>query len=265
MLSHLQEGSKSKVLASCPKLLKLFALANKLFVTFVTKLNFLVNYLCISQKILQIMSLRLGDKAPNFTADTTKGEINFHEWIGDSWAVLYSHPADFTPVCTTEIGRTANLSDEFEKRNTKPIVLSVDSVEDHKKWIQDVNETQHADVQFPIIADPNRNIAEIYDMIHPNATDKFTIRSVFFIGPDKAIKTILSYPPSIGRNFSEILRIIDALQMAEGYGVATPVDWQPGMDVVVPPQISTADAKEKFSKGVTELKPYLRMTPDPSN
>lgn len=210
------------------------------------------------------MSLRLGDIAPDFKAESTKGEINFHEWIGDSWAVLYSHPADFTPVCTTEIGRTANLSDEFAKRNTKPAVLSVDSLEDHKKWIEDVNETQQANVQFPLIADPDRKVAEMYDMIHPNATEKFTIRSVFFIGPDKKIKTILSYPPSIGRNFNEILRVIDALQMSTDYGVATPVDWMPGMDVVVPPTVSTADAQEKFSKGVTELKPYLRMTPDPS-
>ena len=211
------------------------------------------------------MSLRLGDTAPNFTANTTKGEIDFHNWMGDDWTVLYSHPADFTPVCTTEIGRTANLHDEFAKRNTKPIVLSVDSVEDHAKWIQDVNETQQADVQFPLIADPEKKVAEMYDMIHPNATEKLTIRSVFFIGPDKKVKTILSYPPSIGRNFNEILRILDALQTSAKYGVATPVDWMPGMDVVVPPNVSTADAQEKFSKGVTELKPYLRMTPDPSS
>lgn len=210
------------------------------------------------------MSLRLGDTAPNFQAATTKGDIDFHEWIGDQWAVLYSHPADFTPVCTTEIGRTANLSSEFASRNAKPIVLSVDSVTDHNQWIKDVNETQNADVQFPIIADPDKKVAELYDMIHPGETDKFTIRSVFFISPDKKIKTILSYPPSIGRNFTEILRILDALQMAETYGVATPVDWTPGKDVVVPPHVSTEDARKKFEKGVTELKPYLRMTPDPS-
>lgn len=210
------------------------------------------------------MGLRLGDIAPNFQADTTNGPIDFHEWIGEQWAVLYSHPADFTPVCTTEIGRTANLADEFAKRNTKPIVVSVDGVEDHKKWILDVNETQNADVQFPIIGDEERKVATLYDMIHPDANATATVRAVFIIDPNKKIRAMIIYPPSTGRNFDEILRVIDSLQLTDGYSVATPADWKDGEDVVVSPKIPTDEAKVKFPKGVTEVKPYLRMTPQPN-
>lgn len=210
------------------------------------------------------MSLRLGDKAPNFQAPTTQGDIDFHEWIGDKWAVLYSHPADFTPVCTTEIGRTANLAAEFDKRNTKPIVISVDDVESHKRWITDVNETQNADVQFPIIGDADKKVAELYDMIHPNADETATVRAVFIIDPQKKIRATITYPPSTGRNFDEILRVIDSLQLTDSYSVATPADWKDGEDVVVSPSIPTDEAKKKFPKGVDELKPYLRMTPQPN-
>lgn len=210
------------------------------------------------------MSLRLGDTAPNFEAETTNGKINFHEWAGNNWVVLYSHPADFTPVCTTEIGRTAQLSDEFEKRGVKPIVLSVDSLEDHKKWLLDVNETQNTNVQFPIIADPDHKVAEAYDMIHPNETEKFTVRSVFIIDNDHKIRATITYPPSTGRNFNEILRVIDSLKLTDEYSVATPVDWVDGDDVVVSPSIPTDEAKKKFPKGVREIKPYLRMTPQPN-
>lgn len=210
------------------------------------------------------MSLRLGDVAPNFKAPTTQGDIDFHEWIGDRWAVLYSHPSDFTPVCTTEIGRTANLKAEFDKRNTKPIVVSVDDVDSHHKWIDDVNETQNADVQFPIIGDENRKVAELYEMIHPNADKTVTVRSVFIIDPNKKIRATITYPPSTGRNFNEILRVIDSLQLTDGYSVATPVDWKDGDDVVVSPSIPTPEAIEKFPKGVKEIKPYLRMTPQPN-
>ena len=210
------------------------------------------------------MSLRLGDTAPNFKAPTTNGDIDFHEWIGDNWCVLYSHPADFTPVCTTEIGRTANLHSEFEKRHTKPIVISVDDVESHKRWIQDVNETQNADVQFPIIGDENRKVAELYDMIHPNADATATVRSVYIIDPNKKIRAMITYPPSTGRNFHEILRVIDSLQLTDGYSVATPVDWEDGDDVVVSPTIPTEEAIERFPKGVREIKPYLRMTAQPN-
>ena len=210
------------------------------------------------------MSLRLGDKAPNFQAPTTQGDIDFHEWIGNKWAVLYSHPADFTPVCTTEIGRTANLAAEFEKRNTKPIVISVDDVESHKRWITDVNETQNADVQFPIIGDADKKVAELYDMIHPNADETATVRAVFIIDPQKKIRATITYPPSTGRNFDEILRVIDSLQLTDSYSVATPADWKDGDDVVVSPSIPTDEAKKKFPKGVDELKPYLRMTPQPN-
>jgi len=209
------------------------------------------------------MALRLGDEAPNFQANTTKGEIDFYEWMNDQWAVLYSHPADFTPVCTTEIGATANLSDEFAKRNTKPIVVSVDGVADHKRWIEDVNETQKADVQFPLIGDENRTVAELYDMIHPNANETATVRSVFIIDPNKKIRAMITYPPSTGRSFPEILRVIDSLQLTDNYSVATPANWEQGNDVVVSPKISTPDAKVKFPAGVNEVKPYLRMTPQP--
>jgi len=210
------------------------------------------------------MSLRLGDIAPDFTAQTTEGTINFHEWLGDSWGVLYSHPADFTPVCTTELGRTAALKGEFEKRNTKVIALSVDDLQSHMNWLADIEETQGTAVNFPIIADEDRKVAELYDMIHPNADDKFTVRTVFVIGPDKKIKLSLTYPPSTGRNFFEILRVIDSLQLTANYSVATPVDWEAGQDVVISPAISDEDAKEKFPKGWDAKKPYLRLTPQPN-
>lgn len=210
------------------------------------------------------MSLRLGDVAPDFKAQTTEGEINFHDWLGNSWAVLYSHPADFTPVCTTELGRTAALKEEFAKRNCKVIALSVDPLDSHMKWLGDIEETQHVKMNFPIIADENRNVAELYDMIHPNATEKSTVRSVFVIDPNKKIRLTLTYPPSTGRNFHEILRVIDSLQLTDNYKVATPVDWENGEDVVILPSITNADADEKFPKGYQEIKPYLRMTPQPN-
>ena len=210
------------------------------------------------------MSLRLGDIAPDFTAKTTEGNINFHEWIGGQWVVLYSHPADFTPVCTTELGRTAALKGEFAKRNAKVIALSVDPLADHMKWLGDIEETQNVNMNFPIIADEDRNVATLYDMIHPNATEKFTVRSVFVIDPNKKIRLTLTYPPSTGRNFDEILRVIDSLQLTDGYSVATPADWVDGEDVVISPAISSEDAKDKFPKGFNELKPYLRMTPQPN-
>jgi alkyl hydroperoxide reductase subunit AhpC len=210
------------------------------------------------------MSLRLGDDAPNFKAKTSLGEIDFYEYLGDSWGVLFSHPADYTPVCTTELGKTASLKDEFAKRNVKVIALSVDSVESHKKWINDINETQDVEVTFPIIADENREIAEAYDMIHPNASVNATVRSLFIIGPDKKIKLIITYPASTGRNFQEILRVIDSLQLTAYHSVATPADWKDGEQVVVLPSIKTEDIPTKFPKGFTEVKPYLRLTPQPN-
>ncbi len=209
------------------------------------------------------MSLRLGDIAPDFTATTTEGEISFHEWLGDGWGVLYSHPADFTPVCTTELGRTAALKGEFEKRNTKVMAISVDPIDDHHTWIKDIEETQGVEMNFPLIADENRKVAELYDMIHPNADEKATVRTVFVIGPDKKVKLTLTYPPSTGRNFFEILRVIDSLQLTAKHSVATPADWEQGGDVVISPSISDEMAKEKFPLGFTPLKPYLRMTPQP--
>ena len=210
------------------------------------------------------MGLRLGDDAPNFKAQTSLGEIDFYEYLGDSWGVLFSHPADYTPVCTTELGRTASLKEEFAKRNVKVIALSVDSVESHKKWINDINETQDVEVTFPIIADENREIAEAYDMIHPNASLNATIRSLFIIGPDKKIKLIITYPASTGRNFQEVLRVIDSLQLTAYHSVATPADWKDGEQVVVLPSIKTEDIPAKFPKGFTEVKPYLRLTPQPN-
>ena len=210
------------------------------------------------------MSLRLGDEAPNFTAETTAGTINFHEWLGNSWGVLFSHPADFTPVCTTELGYTAKLKDEFAKRNVIVLALSVDGIESHHEWIKDIEETQHVAVNFPIIADPDKKVAELYDMMHPNASEKFTVRSVFVIGPDKKIKLTITYPASTGRNFNEILRVIDSLQLTANYSVATPVNWQEGEDVVIAPAISDADAEVKFPKGFKRIKPYLRLTPQPN-
>jgi len=210
------------------------------------------------------MSLRLGDTAPNFTAKTSQGEINFYDYLGDSWGVLFSHPGDYTPVCTTELGRTAALKDEFAKRNVKVLALSVDSVESHDGWIKDINETQGVEVNFPIIADADRKISEAYDMIHPNASVNATVRSLFIIAPDKTVKLIITYPASTGRNFVEILRVIDSLQLTAKYSVATPVDWKDGEDVVVVPAIKTEDIPAKFPKGYTAIKPYLRMTPQPN-
>ena len=216
------------------------------------------------------MNLRIGDEAPNFTANTTEGEIDFHSWLGDGWGVFMSHPADFTPVCTTEIGRVANLKGEFESRNAKVLVLSVGTkdglspLDSHTEWIKDVNETQNADVDFPMVADPDKTIADSYGMIHPNASDTLTVRSVFVIGPDKKVKLIISYPASTGRNFFEILRVIDSLQLTAKYQVATPVDWQNGQDCIVVPAIATEDIPGKFPKGHTVVKPYLRTTPQPN-
>jgi alkyl hydroperoxide reductase subunit AhpC len=210
------------------------------------------------------MSLRLGDKAPNFKAKTSAGEIDFYEYLGDSWGVLFSHPGDYTPVCTTELGKTAALKDEFTKRNVKILALSVDSVESHAGWINDINETQGVEVNFPIIADEDRKISEAYDMIHPNASVNATVRSLFIIGPDKAVKLIITYPASTGRNFQEILRVIDSLQLTANYGVATPADWKDGEDVVVVPAIPTEDIPAKFPKGYIAVKPYLRITPQPN-
>lgn len=209
------------------------------------------------------MSLRLGDIVPDFTADTTEGNINFYNYLGDKWGILFSHPADYTPVCTTELGRTALLKHEFEKRNVKVLAVSVDPLEKHMRWRNDINETQNCNVDFPIIADENRKVASLYDMIHPNASETFTVRSLFIIGPDKKLKLSLTYPASTGRNFHEVLRVIDSLQLAAKYTVATPADWQPGDDVIVGLSISTEEAKQKFDKGIIEIKPYLRYTPQP--
>ena len=210
------------------------------------------------------MALRLGDIAPDFTAETTEGTINFHEWLGNSWGMIFSHPADFTPVCTTELGRTAQLSDEFAKRGVKVIAVSVDPLESHTEWVKDINETQNTTVNFPMIADKDRQVAELYDMIHPNASEKATVRSVFIIGPDKKIKLTLTYPASTGRNFTVILRVFDSLQLTANYQVATPADWTEGQDVIVVPAVSTEDAIKKFPKGITIVKPYLRTTPQPN-
>jgi alkyl hydroperoxide reductase subunit AhpC len=210
------------------------------------------------------MSLQLGDIAPNFKAKTSKGEIDFYEYLGDSWGVLFSHPADYTPVCTTELGKTALLQSEFEKRNVKVLALSVDSLGKHEGWINDINETQHTTVGFPIIADEDKSIANAYGMIHPNASETFTVRSLFIIGPDKKIKLMIVYPASTGRNFVEVLRVIDSLQLTAHYSVATPADWKEGEDVIVVPAVSTEDAIKKFPKGVKVVKPYLRYTPQPN-
>jgi len=210
------------------------------------------------------MSLRLGDIAPDFQAESTLGHISFHEWIGDSWALFFSHPADFTPVCTTELGKTALLNGEFTKRGVKAIAISVDSLESHNKWVPDIEEVNSVQMNFPIIADPEKKVAMLYDMIHPNASEKATVRSVFIIGPDKKIKLTLTYPASTGRNFTEILRVIDSLQLTANYQVATPADWVNGEDVIITPAVSDADAVTKFPKGFTSIKPYLRKTPQPN-
>ena len=209
------------------------------------------------------MAIRLGDIAPDFTADTTQGTINFHEWLGDSWGVLFSHPKDFTPVCTTELGYVARIKDEFDKRNVKVIGLSVDPVESHVRWEADIEETQGTAVNYPMIGDPDRTIAGLYDMIHPNANDTMTVRSVFVIGPDKKVKLTITYPASTGRNFDEILRVIDSLQLTSKFSVATPVNWRNGDDVIIGSAVSDEDAKAKFPQGWTTIKPYLRVLPQP--
>mgnify|MGYP001081278965 FL=1 len=209
------------------------------------------------------MAIRLGDIAPDFTADSSEGTIEFHKYLGDGWGVLFSHPKDYTPVCTTELGRVASLKSEFDKRNVKVIALSVDPVDSHKGWINDINETQNCSVNYPIIADPEKKVSEMYDMIQPNALSNLTVRSVFIIGPDKTVKLTLTYPASTGRNFDEILRVIDSLQLTANYQVATPVDWKHGDDCVVVPSIKTEDIPAKFPKGHKVIKPYLRTTPQP--
>ncbi|MEO8588014.1 MAG: peroxiredoxin [Flavobacteriales bacterium] len=207
-------------------------------------------------------TIRLGDLAPDFQADTTEGPMSFHSWLGDGWGVLFSHPADFTPVCTTELGTTARLKDDFARRNVKVAALSVDPLASHHEWIKDINETQHTTVNFPIIADPEKKVAELYDMLHPAATEKTTVRSLFIIGPDKKIKLMITYPASTGRNFQEILRVIDSLQLTAKHSLATPADWKPGEDLVIVPAVSDADAEKRFAK-IRRVKPYLRYTPAP--
>jgi alkyl hydroperoxide reductase subunit AhpC len=210
------------------------------------------------------MALRLGDEAPNFTADTTEGRIDFHHWLGDGWGILFSHPADYTPVCTTELGAVARLKQEFERRHCKVIAISVDPMDSHRGWINDINETQGVQMNFPIIADPDRRIAGLYDMIHPNADNTFTVRSVFIIGPDKKIKLTLTYPASTGRNFMELLRVIDSLQLTAKFKVATPANWQHGEDCIIVTAVKDDDIPAQFPKGHRRVKPYLRYTPQPN-
>ncbi|AFY89871.1 MAG: Peroxiredoxin [Chroococcidiopsis cubana SAG 39.79] len=210
------------------------------------------------------MALQLGDTVPNFTQSSSFGDIDFYEWAGDSWVVLFSHPADYTPVCTTELGEVSKLKPEFDKRNVKVIALSVDDAESHKGWIGDINETQSTTVDYPILADPDKKVSDLYGMIHPNANAKVTVRSVFVIDPAKKLRLTITYPPSTGRNFEEILRVIDSLQLTDNYSVATPVNWKDGDDVIVVPSMSTEEAKQKFPKGIQEVKPYLRVTPQPN-
>nr|WP_290221589.1 peroxiredoxin [Trichocoleus desertorum] len=209
------------------------------------------------------MVLQLGDVVPDFTQQSSEGEINFYDWAGDSWVVLFSHPADYTPVCTTELGEVSRLKPEFDKRNAKVIALSVDDAESHKGWIGDINEIQNTTVNYPILADDDKKVSDLYGMIHPNANAKLTVRTVFVIDPQRKLRLTITYPPSTGRNFQEILRVIDSLQLTDNYSVATPVNWKDGDDVVVVPSIPTEEAKQKFPKGVTEIRPYLRMTPQP--
>ncbi|WP_019594122.1 peroxiredoxin [Thioalkalivibrio sp. ALM2T] len=206
------------------------------------------------------MTLRLGDTAPNFQIDTTKGKIDFHEWIGDSWCFFFSHPADFTPVCTTEMGRTAQLAKQFADRNTKPLGLSTDTVDEHNKWIEDVNDTQNTTLEFPIVADADKKISELYEMIHPGESETAAVRSVYIIDPNKKIRLMMTYPMSVGRNFDEILRVIDALQTGDKHGIATPADWTPGARVIIPPTVSNEDAQKKFPQGFEEIRSYLRYT-----
>jgi alkyl hydroperoxide reductase subunit AhpC len=210
------------------------------------------------------MSLQLGDIAPNFTAETTEGTVDFYEYLGDGWGILFSHPKDFTPVCTTELGEVARLKEEFEKRNTKVIGLSVDPVESHQAWAGDIEETQGHALNYPLIGDPDRTVSDLYGMVHPNANDTLTVRSVFIIGPDKKVKLTITYPASTGRNFAEILRVLDSLQLTADYMVSTPVNWEDGQDVIIAPAIPDDEAKERFPKGFRTLKPYLRLTPQPN-
>ncbi|EAR00215.1 peroxiredoxin [Maribacter sp. HTCC2170] len=210
-------------------------------------------------------TIRLGDNAPDFTADSSMGTINFYDYLGESWGILFSHPADFTPVCTTELGTAAKFKDEFDKRNVKMLALSVDGADSHNEWIKDINEVQHTTVNFPIIADEDKKVSDMYDMIHPKADNNLTVRSVFIIAPDKTVKLMLTYPASTGRNFYELLRVVDSLQLTAYHKVATPANWEHGQDVVVSPAIPTNEAREMFDKGVEEIKPYLRMTPDPTS
>ena len=210
------------------------------------------------------MSIKLGDTAPDFDAESSLGKLNFYEFLGDSWGILFSHPADYTPVCTTELGKTSQLKPEFDKRNTKVIALSVDGIENHKGWISDINETQNTEVEFPIIADQDKKVSELYDFIHPNASATLTVRSFLIIDPNKKVRLIITYPASTGRNFTEILRVLDSLQLVDNYGIATPVDWKDGEDVIIPPAVSQEDAEKKFTKGVKVVKPYLRYTLQPN-
>ncbi len=210
------------------------------------------------------MALQLGDEAPNFTVETTEGTVNLHEWLGDGWGVLCSHPKDYTPVCTTELGYMAKLGDDFAKRNCKVLAVSVDPLESHEGWIKDINETQNTTVNYPLIADPDRKVADLYGMIHPNADDTMTVRSVFIIGPDKKIKLMITYPASTGRNFDEIIRVLDSLQLTAKYQVATPVNWKDGEDCIIVPAVPDEEVAAKFPKGSTTIKPYLRYTPQPN-
>ncbi len=224
----------------------------------------MIDYYIYLHPKLFTMGLRLGDTAPNFTASTSLGEINFYDYLGSSWGILFSHPADYTPVCTTELGRTAALQDEFAKRNVKVLALSVDPVDKHLGWISDINETQQCTVDFPIIADHDRKVSELYDFIHPNASATATVRSLVIIAPDKTVKLIITYPASTGRNFVEVLRVVDSLQLTANYSVATPANWKHGEDVIVVPAVTTDDAIKKFPKGIKVVKPYLRYTPQPN-
>ena len=210
------------------------------------------------------MALRLGDEAPNFTAETTEGTITFHDWLGNGWGILFSHPKDFTPVCTTELGYMARIKSEFEKKGVKVLAISVDPLDSHKGWTKDINETQHCTVNYPLIADPDKKVAMLYDMIHPNALDNMTVRSVFVVGPDKKIKLMLTYPASCGRNFDELLRVIDSLQLTAKFKVATPVNWKDGQDCIIVPAVTDAEATTLFPKGFKAVKPYLRYTPQPN-
>jgi alkyl hydroperoxide reductase subunit AhpC len=210
------------------------------------------------------MAIRLGDDAPNFTADTTEGQIEFHQWLGESWGILFSHPKDYTPVCTTELGTMAKIMPEFKKRNVKVLAVSVDSLQSHKGWVQDINETQQTTVNYPIVADPTRTVAQLYDMIHPNALDNMTVRSVFVIGPNKKVRLMLTYPASTGRNFDELLRVVDSLQLTVNHQVATPANWKDGEDCIIAPAVSDAEVPAKFPKGSRTVKPYLRYTPQPN-